>query len=80
VKRAINREPVIEEEWPYDDELSFRLIPVPDGRRTSDVLRSGIRPGFRGYCNCRAGTSRRDHRPQQRAVRGGGGDAGERWM
>jgi hypothetical protein len=31
VKRAINREPVIEEEWPYDDELSFRMVPVPGG-------------------------------------------------
>jgi hypothetical protein len=31
VKRAINREPVIEEEWPYDDELSFKMIPVPGG-------------------------------------------------
>ena len=29
VKRAVNREPVIEEEWPYDDELSFRMIPAP---------------------------------------------------
>jgi hypothetical protein len=31
VKRAVNREPVIEEEWPYDDELSFRMIPAPGG-------------------------------------------------
>ncbi|MGZ4619047.1 MAG: hypothetical protein ACXV3F_10080 [Frankiaceae bacterium] len=31
VKRAINREPVIEEEWPYDDERSFKMIPVPGG-------------------------------------------------
>jgi hypothetical protein len=31
VKRAVNREPVIEEEWPYDDELSFKMIPVPGG-------------------------------------------------
>jgi hypothetical protein len=29
VKRAVNREPVIEEEWPYDDELSFKVIPAP---------------------------------------------------
>jgi hypothetical protein len=29
VKRAVNREPVIEEEWPYDDELSFKMIPAP---------------------------------------------------
>jgi hypothetical protein len=31
VRRAINREPVIEEEWPYDDDLSFRMVPVPGG-------------------------------------------------
>jgi hypothetical protein len=31
VQRAINREPVVEEEWPYDDENSFRMIPVPGG-------------------------------------------------
>jgi len=31
VQRAINREPVIEEEWPYDDELSFKMLPVPGG-------------------------------------------------
>ncbi|MGZ4665773.1 MAG: hypothetical protein ACXV5Q_12235 [Frankiaceae bacterium] len=31
MKRAINREPVIEEEWPYDDERSFKMIPVPGG-------------------------------------------------
>jgi hypothetical protein len=31
VKRAVNREPVIEEEWPYDDELSYKMIPVPGG-------------------------------------------------
>ena len=31
VERAINREPVVEEEWPYDDESSFRMIPVPGG-------------------------------------------------
>jgi hypothetical protein len=31
VRRAINREPVVEEEWPYDDDLSFRMIPVPGG-------------------------------------------------
>lgn len=30
VQRAINREPVDEEEWPYDD-TTFRLIPVPGG-------------------------------------------------
>jgi hypothetical protein len=31
VERAINREPVDEEDWPYDDERSFRMIPVPGG-------------------------------------------------
>jgi hypothetical protein len=31
VQRAVNREPVIEEEWPYDDELSYKMIPVPGG-------------------------------------------------
>jgi hypothetical protein len=31
VQRAINREPVIEEEWPYDDGLSFKMLPVPGG-------------------------------------------------
>jgi hypothetical protein len=31
VQSAINREPVVEEEWPYDDELSFRMMPVPGG-------------------------------------------------
>jgi hypothetical protein len=31
VERAINRQPVIEEEWPYDDELSFNMVPVPGG-------------------------------------------------
>ena len=31
VERAINREPVVEEEWPYDDDLSFRMVPVPGG-------------------------------------------------
>ena len=31
VQRAINREPVIEEEWPYNDELSFRMLPMPGG-------------------------------------------------
>jgi hypothetical protein len=31
VQEAINREPVIEEEWPYDDELSFKMLPVPGG-------------------------------------------------
>jgi hypothetical protein len=31
VRRAINREPVVEEEWPYDDDLSFRMVPVPGG-------------------------------------------------
>jgi hypothetical protein len=31
VERAIKREPVIEEEWPYDDDLSYKLIPVPGG-------------------------------------------------
>lgn len=30
VQRAINREPVSEEEWPYD-ESSFRMVPVPGG-------------------------------------------------
>jgi hypothetical protein len=30
VQRAINREPVDEEEWPYD-ESSFRILPVPVG-------------------------------------------------
>jgi hypothetical protein len=29
VRRAVNREPVVEEEWPYDDELSFKMIPGP---------------------------------------------------
>ena len=29
VQRAVNREPVIEEEWPYDDGLSFQMIPGP---------------------------------------------------
>jgi hypothetical protein len=31
VQRAINREPVVEEEWPYDEELSYKMIPVPGG-------------------------------------------------
>jgi hypothetical protein len=31
VQRAINREPVIEEEWPYDDAISFNMLPVPGG-------------------------------------------------
>lgn len=31
VRRAINREPVVEEEWPYDEEMSYRMIPVPGG-------------------------------------------------
>lgn len=31
VQRAINREPVIEEEWPYDDGLSFKMLPMPGG-------------------------------------------------
>ena len=31
VRRAINREPVVEEEWPYDDDMSFRMVPVPGG-------------------------------------------------
>lgn len=31
VERAISREPVVEEEWPYDDELSFHMVPVPGG-------------------------------------------------
>jgi hypothetical protein len=31
VERAINREPVEEEEVPYDDERSFRMVPVPGG-------------------------------------------------
>lgn len=30
VQRAINREPVHEEEWPYEDQ-NFRMIPVPLG-------------------------------------------------
>jgi anti-sigma factor RsiW len=30
VRRAINREPVAEDEWPYE-ENSFRMIPVPGG-------------------------------------------------
>ena len=30
VERAINREAIDEEEWPYDD-TSFRMIPVPGG-------------------------------------------------
>jgi hypothetical protein len=31
VRRAIDREPIVEEEWPYDDEMSYRLIPFPGG-------------------------------------------------
>jgi hypothetical protein len=31
VQSAINRQPVVEEEWPYDDDLSFRMMPVPGG-------------------------------------------------
>jgi hypothetical protein len=31
VERAINREPVVEDEWPYDDEMSYRMMPVPGG-------------------------------------------------
>jgi len=31
VKRAINREPVVEEDWPYDDDMSYREVPVPGG-------------------------------------------------
>ncbi len=30
VQRAINREPVDQEEWPYDDQR-FRMVPVPGG-------------------------------------------------
>lgn len=30
VQRAINREPVDDDEWPYDDQ-DFRMIPVPGG-------------------------------------------------
>jgi hypothetical protein len=30
VRRAINREPVDEEEWPYD-ESSFTMTPLPGG-------------------------------------------------
>ena len=30
VRRAINREPVPEEEWPYD-ERSFDVVPLPGG-------------------------------------------------
>ena len=30
VRRAINREPVVEEDWPYD-ETSFRVVPMPGG-------------------------------------------------
>jgi len=30
VRRAINREPVDDEEWPYDDN-QLRMIPVPGG-------------------------------------------------
>ena len=30
VRRAINREPVDEEEWPYE-ENTFRMVPVPGG-------------------------------------------------
>jgi hypothetical protein len=30
VERAISREPIDEEEWPYDDR-SLRMIPVPGG-------------------------------------------------
>jgi hypothetical protein len=30
VRRAINREPVDEEEWPYE-EASFKLMPLPGG-------------------------------------------------
>jgi hypothetical protein len=40
VKQAINREPVIEEEWPYDDELSFKMIPVPGGCIAVGIPRS----------------------------------------
>jgi hypothetical protein len=31
VNRAINREPIVEDEWPYDDEFSFKMLPVPGG-------------------------------------------------
>jgi hypothetical protein len=31
VRRAINREPVVEEEWPYDEEMSYKMVPVPGG-------------------------------------------------
>ena len=31
VERAINREPVVEDDWPYDEEMSYRMIPVPGG-------------------------------------------------
>jgi hypothetical protein len=40
VERAINREPVVEEEWPYDDEHSFRMIPVPGGCIMVNTARS----------------------------------------
>jgi hypothetical protein len=30
VRRAINREPVDEEEWPYE-ENEFRMVPIPGG-------------------------------------------------
>lgn len=30
VQRAINREPVDEEEWPYED-TNLRMVPVPGG-------------------------------------------------
>jgi len=30
VERAINREPVVDEEWPYDDR-SLMMLPVPGG-------------------------------------------------
>ncbi|HEX6887733.1 MAG TPA: hypothetical protein VF143_06475 [Candidatus Nanopelagicales bacterium] len=31
VERAISREPIVAEEWPYDDEMSYRMIPMPGG-------------------------------------------------
>jgi hypothetical protein len=31
VARAIDRVPIVEEEWPYDDEMSYRMIPMPGG-------------------------------------------------
>ena len=37
---AINGEPVVEEEWPYDDESTFCMIPVPGGHHMVGSPRS----------------------------------------